>query len=65
MKKLLLILALALAPAPALAVPQSSGQVVSVCGTVSPPFVVNRDGPVTLDVNGQLCISGTISATNP
>lgn len=48
---------------PAEAVPQSSGLTVASCGNQT--YTVGRDGPLTVDPTGLLCLSGTITATNP
>lgn len=51
-------LAALLASAPAHA-QNTTGLVVSVCGTVTTAFVAGRPGPFTIDVNGVLCSSSS------
>lgn len=41
----------------------TTGLVVAACGTVVNAFNPARPGPFTVDVNGNLCIGGTITAT--
>ncbi len=59
---LLLLPGVAAAQAPTF---NSTGAVVSACGATSPfaAFVAGRAGPFTVDTNGNLCISGTITIT--
>jgi len=67
MKLFLLILALILAP-PAWAAPLSSGYVVTTCGTLPTPpgpYLAGRSGEPTIDLAGDMCINGTITASNP
>lgn len=59
MKKILLALALAMLPFGAWAAPQSSGTVVTTCGTLATPYLAGRDGPLTVDTTGVLCSSSS------
>lgn len=41
----------------------TTGLVVSTCGTLATSYLAGRAGPPTIDTNGNLCIGGTISST--
>ncbi len=41
----------------------TTGMVVSSCGTVTTSYVVGNPGPITVDPNGRLCTSG-VAGTN-
>jgi hypothetical protein len=49
------VLALAVAAIAPASAQNTTGLVVSVCGTPSVPFIVGRPAPFTVDTNGELC----------
>lgn len=49
-------------PLPVLA-QNTTGLVVGTCGSVSPAFTAGRPGPFTVGTDGQLCVTGTFSAS--
>lgn len=65
MKKILAALIFLTWPFSAYAIPQSSGTVVSTCGTLATAYLAGRDGPLTVDTTGLLCTTAslTISGT--
>lgn len=56
----LLAALLASAPAPA---QNTTGLTVATCGSPPTAFTATRPGPFTVDTGGQLCITGSISAS--
>lgn len=42
---------------------QSSGKVLTTCSNLAKAYTAGSTSPITIDINGQLCIAGTISAS--
>ncbi len=62
--KRLLALGLLLCSFVASANAQSTGTVVLTCGSLPLAYTVGSSRPVTVDINGNSCISGTINASS-